>query len=609
MDRKNITIIILLGVLIALNAWYGNKLQSEQQLKQKEQAALKAAEEAKKPKPAPAVAAAGDTAKPAAPAAAEARLHEITQGSVTWKFSSKGGGIERVVLAGHDQIVLNAQGKEAIGALRRESKLLDDTPYAVVEADAKHVVFEGKGADGLMVRKTYTLTEGEASDEHLIKLNVTLTNQGAGELMSDHHYLYTGAASALNPTENIVMPHATYNDQGDFFNHPSTDFDGGWFSREQSEISASLAGMRWAGVYNRFYVQLIGTPDKKDAPSRFIAERSLVDHSQDQYKDAGVKDWAMHAVVALAPLQLAPGATASQDFEIYAGPREYHRLAKIGRQRDFSMDYGMFGFISRAFVGIMRWLHEKTGNWGWAIVLLTIFVRTLLWPIMAKSQRAAKRMGKLSPEIAKLKEKYADDPQRMQMETMKLWKDYGVNPMSGCWPALVQIPIFFGCLFMLQPAAELRGMPFLWVKDLSLPDTITQILGFNLNPLPLLMGLTGFLQMKMIPQSPGMDKTQQRIFMMMPLVFVFFFYSFASGLALYYTTQNIFSIFQSWVMRTFSKDDDKPLVKVAPSTKPAGPSLFNFGGAPAATQAKPDSAKPKTHVPRLGGSGSKSSGK
>jgi YidC/Oxa1 family membrane protein insertase len=226
---------------------------------------------------------------------------------------------------------------------------------------------------------------------------------------------------------------------------------------------------------------------------------------------------------------------------------------------------------------------------------------------MLKSQKAAKRMGKLSPEIAKLKEKYADNPQQMNLEMMKLWKGYGVNPMAGCWPALIQIPIFFGCLYMLQPAAELRGQSFLWVKDLSLPDTVAQLFGgFPFNPLPLLMGFTGFLQMKMMPQSPGMDKTQQRIFMFMPLIFVVFFYTFPSGLALYYTTQNLFSIFQMWITKIFSKEDNEPLKKIVRPVSPAAaPSLFNFQN----PNAKPEADnKPKPHVPRLGGSGSSSKG-
>jgi YidC/Oxa1 family membrane protein insertase len=608
MDRKSKILFVICGILLVVNLWVTSEQEREKARLAQEKKQLETELAAKEPKPAAAPTAVPNAASAAAAAPQKvAKKHEIRNGSVTWQFSSAGGGVERAVLAGHDQITLNLLGKEPIGALRREAKLLDDTPYDMVEADAQHVVFEGKSVDGLLVRKTYTLTTGPSSDEHLLALSVTLTNQGQGQLVSDHHYLYTGAAASLRPDDTIVPPTIVINDSGDQVLHRSTDFEGGWFSSEKSEFTDTLQRLRWVGVHNRFYVQLISTPEGKDAVSKVHSERSLVDHTQDEFKGSSAKDWAVHAAVALAPLNLAPAASFTQDFEIYAGPREYHRLASIGRQRWFSMDYGMFGWISRGFVNLMRWYHGLTGNWGWAIILLTISVRVLVWPVMMKSMKASKRMSKLSPEVAKLKEKYKDDPQRMNVEMMKLWKEYGVNPMSGCWPALIQIPIFFGCLYMLQPAAELRGQSFLWVKDLSLPDTIATLFGsFPLNPLPLLMGITGFLQMKLMPQSPGIDKTQQRIFMLMPLIFVFFFYTFPSGLALYYTTQNIFSIFQSWVMRTFSKDDDKPLVPLAKQPTPAGgaPSMFQFPS--------PDSGKankPKQHVPRLGGSGASSKGK
>jgi YidC/Oxa1 family membrane protein insertase len=604
MDRKSRTILIICACCMALNMWYASTQEAERQkLIAVEKAAAEkqaAVEAAKNPKPAVA-----PSATPATPAGAPEKKHEIQRGSVTWQFSTQGGGVARAVLAGHDQITLNTQGKEAIGSLRREAKLLDDTPYEIVEADSKHVVFQGLSVDGLLVRKTYTVTEGEASDEHLLKLQVTLTNQGKGQLVSDHHYLYTGAAHSLRPDDLIVPPTIAINNAGNMTLHRTTNFDGGWFSSERTEITQTLDALRWAGVHNRFYIHLLSTPEGKDAISRVWSERTLVDHSKDEFKDSTSKDWAVHAAMGLAPLSLEPGASTTQDFELYAGPREYHRLKPLGRQRWFSMDYGWFSMISRGFVNLMRWFHDLTGNWGWAIILLTICVRVLVWPVMAKSQKAAKRMGKLSPEIAKLKEKYADNPQQMNVEMMKLWKDYGVNPMSGCWPALIQIPIFFACLYMLQPAAELRGQDFLWVKDLSLPDTIMKIFGgFPLNPLPLLMGFTGFLQMKMMPQSPGMDKMQQRIFMFMPLMFVFFFYTFPSGLALYYTTQNLFSIFQTWIMRVFNKEDNTPLKKIVRPAAGPMPSAFQFNN----PNAKPESTKPKQHVPRLGGSGSSSKG-
>ena len=158
-----------------------------------------------------------------------------------------------------------------------------------------------------------------------------------------------------------------------------------------------------------------------------------------------------------------------------------------------------------------------------------------------------KQMQALQPKMQELKEKYKDDPTRMNTELMKLYKDYGVNPFAGCLPMLIQIPIFFGFYTMLGSAVELRNSHFLWVHDLSQPDTVFHIAGVPVNILPLLMAATMIVQMQLTPRSG--DPTQQRILLFMPLIFVVFTYNFASALALYYTVQNILSIVQLYVTR------------------------------------------------------------
>ena len=167
-----------------------------------------------------------------------------------------------------------------------------------------------------------------------------------------------------------------------------------------------------------------------------------------------------------------------------------------------------------------------------------------------------KRMSKLQPKIAALKEKYPDDPNKMNQEMMKLYRTYGVSPMGGCLPMLAQIPIFFGFYNMLQYAVELRNQPFLgWVNDLSQPDTVAHVMGLPINILPILMAVTMVIQMQITPKTG--DKMQQRIFMLMPLIFFFFCYNFASALALYWTTQNIFSIGQTWLMQKLPEPELK----------------------------------------------------
>jgi YidC/Oxa1 family membrane protein insertase len=176
-----------------------------------------------------------------------------------------------------------------------------------------------------------------------------------------------------------------------------------------------------------------------------------------------------------------------------------------------------------------------------------------------------KRMGKLSPMMKEIREKHKEDPQKMNMEIMKLYRDYGINPLGGCLPLLFQSPIFLGYYNMMKSAVEMRGHSFLWVHDLSMPDTVAHLGGIPINPLPIIMTITMFLQMKFAPQ-PGMDanpqmQMQMKIFKIMPFLFMFFCYNFASALALYWSVQNVISIGQTWLMQ---RQGEPELKKVPP---------------------------------------------
>lgn len=603
MDKKAWFVVITCVVLMGLNWHY---MQENQKLQQKVAAEKKAKEEAEKkaaPSPAaaanpglPAEAAAATATAPAAPSVPE-EMHQITVGSVTWHFTTKGGGLRKAALLAGDQVELNARGKEPIGALRREAASSDALAYTIVEKSASHIIFEGTSAEGVKVRKDFRVKNtGEKSDDHLLTLRLTLTNTGAAAHKSEEYYLYAGAASALTPGEN-PQPAFFWNDSGDAKSHFVNFFAGGWFSAEKTEYRQSLEKMRWGGVMNRFYVQIISAKDGVDEPGKIWSSRFLVDHTGDAFANtsAASGDYAVQSAVGLPPVDLAPGAAKTLDYEIYAGPKEYSRLVSLGRQRQQVMFYGFFTPISIVLSKIMRWMHNITGNWGLAIILLTICVRSFLWYPQSRAQYSMKRMGLLSPKMKELQEKYKDDQQRQSQEMMKLYRDYGVNPVGGCLPMLIQIPIFFGFFSVLQYAAELRGQPFLWVRDLSMPDTLMKLGGFPLNPLPLLMGVTMILQMKLTPQPASMDKGQAMIMKFMPLIFLFFCYNFASALALYWTTQNIFSIFQTYVMRLYQKEPTLEKVVRAPKGPPPANPLFNpLGG-------KRDDKKGKARPPKLGG--------
>lgn len=619
MDRKAWIIIVLCSLGIVINAYYANhnaRLQQEVAA----EAAKKAAATAPATPGAPAAAGTSSTTPGpvatagTAPAASEVpeESHTLTSGSVTWHFTNRGAGISHAVLAAGDQVTLNKAGKnklEPIGALRREATSTDLIAYKIVEKTAKSVTFEGTSADGVVVRKKFALREEAPTDEHLVDLFITLKNTGANPHKSEEYYLYTGAAASLTPTEGLV-PSVFWNNDGSPDHKTTAQFKTGFmgWGDALTEYRASYPRLRFAGVMSRFYATIVSRVSKEDKPGKVWAHRFLVDHSEDAFKDveAAKNDYAMQAALSLPPVDLAAGAEMTEHYQIYAGPKEYKRLSDLGGQRDYIMFYGMFGWLSKPMNTLMRWMHDTSGNWGFAIILMTLCIRTLLWPLQSKAQRSMKRMGLLAPKMKELQERYKDDPQKQQAEVMKLYRDYGVNPVGGCFPMLLQIPIFFGFYSVLQNAAELRGQPFVgWVKDLSIPDTVhtlhlpfeLPLFGANIdiNPLPLIMGLTMILQMKLTPQPATMDKSQKIMFTIMPFFFLLICYNFAAALALYWSTQNLFAIFQSWAMKLYTKDP--VLEKVDRSAKPAPQNPF-FN--PMNPNHK-DKKQSKNRPPKLGG--------
>ncbi|MBK8036188.1 MAG: YidC/Oxa1 family insertase periplasmic-domain containing protein [Verrucomicrobiaceae bacterium] len=599
MDRKGWIVIITCILLMGVNFYY---MQENQKLVAAQRIAEEAKKKAEAPKDAPA--ATPEAAKPTAqvtavPPSAPEQKHTLKTETVSYELSTKGGGITRAVLGATDHITLNEHALEPIGAIRREPAGADAITYQMLEQSDRSVSFEGTTAEGIRVKKTFTLTEGASSDDHLLNLTVTLTNTGTAQHRSEEYYLFAGASTALNHADERYQSFF-WNDNGNADYKISSYYGKGWFSEAATEFRQSYANLRYAGVSSRFYSHILTrTTDDKGVPAKFWSSRRrlatpLAGHPQ----NAAVEDYAYEGSMSLPVIDLAPGASKTETYQVYLGPKEYHRLKKIDeetdRQRRYAMFYGYFKPVSIGLVIVMRWMHGVTGNWGVAVILLTIFVRLCIWPIHAKSMRTMKRMGLLAPMMKELQEKYKDKPQEQQMEVMKLYRDYGVNPLGGCLPLLLQFPIFIGLYSMLEYAAELRGHGLWWVKDLSAPDTVAQLAGFNINPLPIIMGITMVAQMKLTPQPQTVDKMQQRIFMFMPLIFLWISYDFASALALYWSTQNLFSIAQTWIMKLYVPDP--VLEKVKREAKPAPQSpFFNPMGH------QKDKKKPGNKPPKLGG--------
>src|SRR5262245_39953199 len=269
---------------------------------------------------------------------------------------------------------------------------------------------------------------------------------------------------------------------------------------------------------------------------------------------------------------------------LYAGPKEYQTLARIAERDnnnlDLLMNFGWSGFVSKALLLGMNWLHGTLRfSYGWAIVAITVLIKLLFWPLTAHSTRSMKRMQALQPQLNAIREKYKDDPMKSQRKMMELWKEHKVSPMSGCLPMVLQIPVFFGFLRMIQSATELRDARWLWVADLSQPDTLFTIpglgflpfvgipgVGLPFNLLPLIMGATMLWQARLTPPSPGMDPTQQAIMRYLPLIFLVGLYKFSAGLTLYWTVQNLLTIAQTKLTRTI-----EPAAPTSAPAKPAAP--------------------------------------
>ena len=255
---------------------------------------------------------------------------------------------------------------------------------------------------------------------------------------------------------------------------------------------------------------------------------------------------------------LAPGESKTFDLEIYNGPKEIPALKLAGHDLVASIDYGWFSFLAKPLLVALRWFYSFTGNFGVAIILLTVAIKIVFAPLTHKSYTSMQKMKKVQPKIAQLREKFKDDREKLNQELMQVYKTYKVNPMGGCLPMALQIPVFFALYRMLEETVELRHKPFmLWINDLTAPDRLH--VGFSVNLpfignldgipiLTILMGLTMFFQQKMTPT--GGDPMQEKIMLLMPVMFTFFFINFPAGLVLYWFVNNVLSIAQQyWINR------------------------------------------------------------
>lgn len=236
-------------------------------------------------------------------------------------------------------------------------------------------------------------------------------------------------------------------------------------------------------------------------------------------------------------LTVAPKETRSLNYLLYFGPRHLEILKDVNYQLAEAIDFGFFGIIAKPLRLVLNFFYSFVGNWGVAIILLTVIIKMLFWPLTQKSYSSMKAMQKLQPEMAKIREKHKNDRERLNREIMELYKKNRVNPLGGCLPMLVQIPVFFALYKVLLNDIALRHAPFMfWINDLSAKDPYYVT--------PIIMGATMFIQQKMTPST--MDPTQAKMFMLMPVVFTFMFLNFPSGLVIYWLVNNLLTILQQY---------------------------------------------------------------
>jgi YidC/Oxa1 family membrane protein insertase len=480
-----------------------------------------------------------------------ARAEGLSTPSADFLFNNDAGGIEQVTLLMHfgensEGVSLNRDRGMPIGAMGfQPGEVLGGFEMTTDKAKGEASFFQST-ANGLEITKRFLLPATDDSTRtYTVGLEVTFRNSGTTEVQVPAFFVGTGGAAPIHVSD---MPMYTRFDWS--HDKKMETIDVNWFSPssvpllgiplrgERPLYQETKKDIQWAAVTSQYFATIVSSSE----PGSSVWARRF-----DTKKQNNTPVFGVQGAIGLDGFSLAPGASVTKTFEIYSGPKELSRLRALGGNRDAVLNFGMFGFISEILLWGMNSLQGLLGSYAAAIIVLTLIIKSGLWPIQNKATNEMRKMAALSPMMAALKEKHKDDPQKMNEEVMKLYREYGVNPLSGCFPMLIQIPIFFGFYAMLGSAIELRNSSFFWIHDLSQPDTVGHILGFPINLLPIIMSFTMIWQMVITPKTG--DATQQRMLYFMPVIFLVFCYNYASGLALYWTTQNIFSIVQLYLTR------------------------------------------------------------
>jgi YidC/Oxa1 family membrane protein insertase len=518
----------------------------------------------------------------------------ISNTDARYTFTSRGGGLKTVELLKYPETIsarwkkenesssngvamLNARTPIPILAILGDTNLVGEGNFTLTRTD-DGVRAEKLLPDGLLLAKEFHL-----SSNYLVSASVDLKNTSGQPLALPAQEFVVGTAAAMDADDynfaayggTMWFDGTNYVNNGlSYFNTNTTALFGLISRTPTPEFRAGAGNVVWAAAHNQFFA-LLAMP--KTPAQQVVARPVNLQPLADNSLATGI---GIETALVYPAQTLSANSNVERQIVFYAGPKEYRTLARIGEDfqnhADLAMNWGsgymsFWGvgtFFAKLLLSGMNWLHDvfKVG-YGWAIVLITIILRLVFWPLTAASTRSMKRMQALAPEVKALKEKYKDDPQKFTQKQMELWKKNKVSPMGGCLPMMVQMPVFFGFLAMIRCAIELRGAHFLWVADLTKPDTIFLIPGINFpfNLLPLLMVGVMVWQAHLQPVSPGMDPGQQKMMRFMPLIMLLFLYNYSSGMALYMTVSTALGIVQMQLTKT----NQPPAAATIPALTPA----------------------------------------
>jgi YidC/Oxa1 family membrane protein insertase len=606
MDKTGIIVVSLCGMLLVW--WFvEQKKVAEQQAQYAATHPIAAAAAGTNPVPAATVI---DTA-PAPVAVFDTNAPEqtlvLTNGRAGYTFTSRGGGLKQIELLDYPETVsarwkdevtnaaanvatLNARTTVPALAVLGGDSLVGDGHFTLTKT-ATGVRAEKSFPDGLRLVKNF-----QFSSNFLVNASVRFENTTAKPLNLPAQELVVGTATPMDVDDNGMYEGVMWFDGATAHDQSLAWFAGGGMGctrgAPRSEFSAGNGNVVWAAAHNQFFAMVAMPPTNE--PAQLIVARSV---TLPRFQNVGmvtnlVAPKGIQTSLVYPAMTLSANSTVDREIVFFAGPKEYRTLARVGEALNNHADqvmsfgsgyiafWGVGTFFAKLLLSAMNGLHDLTGMaYGWTIVVITILIKGLFWPLTAKSTRSMKRMQALQPELAALKEKYKDDVQKLTSKQWELYKKNKVNPMSGCLPMFIQMPVFLGFFTMIRNAIELRGAHFLWVADLTKPDTLFMIHGLTFIPiictpeglpfnlLPLLMGGAMLWQSHLTPASPGMDPAQQKMMRWLPAMFILFLYNYSSGLALYWTVNNLLTVAQTKL--TKMNVPFTPVVTTNPALTPA----------------------------------------